>query len=61
MRSWPSGVCINARVANVLEPDQAVDRRSLDLRLAFELEAEFDEEDLAASRSPTTMRTLSIR
>ena len=47
--------------ANVLEPDQAVDRRSLDLRLAFELEAEFDEEDLAASRSSTTMRTLSIR
>src|SRR5213082_1007540 len=32
--------------ANVLEPDQAVDRRSLDLRLAFELEAEFDEERL---------------
>src|SRR5258708_19587953 len=30
--------------ANVLEPDQAVDRRSLDLRLAFELEAEFDGE-----------------
>src|SRR5436305_9952285 len=32
--------------ANVLEPDQAVDRRSLDLRLAFELEAELDEEGL---------------
>src|SRR5436305_9227391 len=32
--------------ANVLEPDQAVDRRTLDLRLAFELEAEFDEERL---------------
>src|SRR2546430_4229468 len=32
--------------ANVLESDQAVDRRSLDLRLAFELEAEFDEERL---------------
>src|SRR5687767_8814217 len=32
--------------ANVLEPDQAVDRTSLDLRLAFELEAEFDEERL---------------
>src|SRR6184192_2199368 len=32
--------------ANVLEPDQAVDRRSLDLRLAFELKAEFDEERL---------------
>src|SRR5947209_4203390 len=32
--------------ANILEPDQAVDRRSLDLRLAFELEAEFDEENL---------------
>src|SRR5207249_6861017 len=32
--------------ANVLEPDQAVDRRSVDLRLAFELEAEFDEERL---------------
>src|SRR5439155_18441638 len=32
--------------ANVLEPDHAVDRRSLDLRLAFELEAEFDEERL---------------
>src|SRR5213596_576126 len=32
--------------ANALEPDQAVDRRSLDLRLAFELEAEFDEERL---------------
>src|SRR5205814_5116559 len=32
--------------ANVLEPDQTVDRRSLDLRLAFELEAEFDEERL---------------
>src|SRR6266540_5428506 len=32
--------------ANILEPDQAVDRRSLDLRLAFELEAEFDEERL---------------
>src|ERR1700716_3419233 len=32
--------------ANVLEPDHAVDRRSLDMRLAFELEAEFDEERL---------------
>jgi hypothetical protein len=32
--------------ANVLEPDQAVDRRSLDLRLAFELDADFDEERL---------------
>src|SRR5439155_1018707 len=32
--------------ANVLEPDQAVDRRPLDLRLAFGLEAEFDEERL---------------
>src|SRR5207302_9134281 len=32
--------------ANVLEPDQDADRRSLDLRLAFELEAEFDEERL---------------
>jgi len=32
--------------ANILEPDQAVDRRSLDLRLAFDLQAEFDEEGL---------------
>src|ERR1700716_32489 len=32
--------------ANVLETDQAVDRRSLDLRLAFELQAEFDKERL---------------
>src|SRR5256714_6701121 len=34
------------RGANVLEPDQAVDRRPLDLRFAFELEAELDEERL---------------
>jgi hypothetical protein len=36
--------------ANILEPDQAVDRRSLDLRFAFELEAEFDEERLGRPR-----------
>ena len=30
--------------ANVLEPDQAVDRRSLDRRLAFQLHTEFGEE-----------------
>src|SRR5438477_8532593 len=32
--------------ANAVEADQAVDRRSRDLRLAFELEAELDEERL---------------
>ena len=32
--------------ADILEPDHAVDRRSPNLRLALELEAEFDEERL---------------
>jgi hypothetical protein len=46
---------------DILEANQVPDRRPFDCRLALELEAQFDEEALAASRSSTTMRTLSIR
>jgi hypothetical protein len=46
---------------DILEPDQSADQGPFDCRFALELEAKFDEERLAASRSSTTMRTLSIR
>jgi hypothetical protein len=46
---------------DILEPDQAPDRRPFDCRLALELEPSSMKNALAASRSSTTMRTLSIR
>lgn len=47
--------------SDTVEPDHAVHPPSLDCRLAFHLQAKFDEEAVAAASPLTTMPTLSIR
>jgi hypothetical protein len=46
---------------DVVEPDDLIHPRALDPGLAFQLHTESTKNALAASRSSTTMRTLSIR
>jgi len=46
---------------DAVESDGAVRKQAFDLSLAFQLQAELGEEATAASRSSTTMATLSIR
>ena len=46
---------------NAVEPDNAVNPMSLDLRLPLQLQTQFGKEAIAAGRSSTTTPTWSIR
>jgi hypothetical protein len=46
---------------NAVEPDNAVNPMSLDLRLPLQLQTQFGKEAIAARRSSTTTPTWSIR